>query len=91
MFSYNFEYFEFSETIDSCHYYLALSDDQGFEVTPANDPFVQYFDPANHVLVFGTNDDGLDGATRNYVLHAVSSYSGYYASVPLSFTISTTV
>lgn len=73
-----------TETIDSCNYYLALEDAvTGEEVTSETDQFVIYFDPANHVLVFGTDDESLIGETRNYNLHAVSSYSGHYDSVNL--------
>lgn len=79
---------EWSETIDACHYYLALENaDTGDEVTAENDQFVMHFDPAGHVLVFGTDEPALVGESRNYIVHAVSSYSGHYDSVNLSFTI----
>lgn len=77
---------EWSETINECNYYLALENaDTGDQVTEETDMFVQHFDPASHVLVFGTEEPGLCGESRNYIVHAVSSYSGYYASASLSF------
>jgi hypothetical protein len=82
--SYECRELQWTETIDACNYYLALEDAAtGDEVTSETDPFVMYFDPANRVLVFGTDDEGLSGETRNYNVHAVSSYSGRYDSVNL--------
>lgn len=53
---------EWTETIDSCNYYLALENaDTGVEVTSETDPFIMHFDPAGHVLVFGSEDNNLCG------------------------------
>lgn len=77
----------FTETIDSCHYYLSIEDADSGEPVGDDDPFIMHFDGANHVVVFGTDDVAQAGTTRNFVVHAVSNYSGFFDSVNISFAI----